>query len=45
MVSVFLAGFDRHADAAVGLQRALERLVCLESHDLFFIFIQISGAV
>ena len=45
MVAVVLAGLHSHADAAVGLQRALKGLIGLEAHDLLLRLVQITGTV
>ena len=45
MVAVVLAGLHGHADAAVGLQGALEGLIGLEAHNLLLALVQIAGAV
>ena len=44
-VAVILAGLLRHADAAVGHERALERLVRLQSDDLLLVLVKIPRAV
>ena len=44
-VAVILAGLLRHADAAVGHERALERLVRLQSDDLLLVLVEIARAV
>jgi len=45
LIAVVLAGLYCHADTAVRLQRPLKGFVCLEAHNGFFIFIQVSGAM
>ena len=42
LVAVVLAGLYCHADAAVWLQGALKRLVCLKTNDGLLFFIQIA---
>ena len=44
-ITVVRAGLLRHADAAVGLQRAFERLVRLHADDFLLLFVQIAGRV
>ena len=44
-VAVILAGLLRHADAAVGHERALERLVRLQADDLLLVLVEIARAV
>ena len=45
MIAVVLAGLLRHADAAVGHQRPLERLFRLKAHDGLFLLVQIARRV
>ena len=45
LIAIVSAGFYSHADAAVGLKRTFEGLICLESHNRFLFLVQISGTM
>lgn len=44
-IPVHVERFFRHADSAKGLQRALERLIRLQAHDFFEVFVEIARRV